>query len=106
MIVKEIQSGRLHMPSGVGEALVSLYAVVKAEVEIHVLGFNSNRPAEIQTAAGDTVVGSAGKFADIPKGAAESTTDIEIETVKRLRGRRADSKSTKGKQEQYPLTQS
>jgi hypothetical protein len=104
-IVKEIQRRRLHMSSCAEHTLACLYAVLEPEVEIHVLGLNSDGPAKIQSAARDAVVGSTGKFPDIPHGPAESTTDIEIEAVKSLRGSRSDSESTKGKQEQYPLTQ-
>src|SRR5882757_100185 len=93
------------MSSCAEHTLACLYAVLEPEVEIHVLGLDSDGPAKIQSAARDAVVGSTGKFPDIPHGPAESTTDIEVETVKSLRGSRSDSESTKGKQEQYPLTQ-
>jgi hypothetical protein len=105
-IVKEVQCRRLHVPSGAEHGLAGLHAVLETEVEIHVLGLDSDGPAEIQSAARNSMVGNAGKFADIAHGAAESTADIEIEPVKSLRGSRGDSESTKGKQEQFPLTQS
>jgi hypothetical protein len=93
--------------SGCSEHILArLHAVLEPEVEVHVLGFYSDRPAEIQPATRYAVVGSASKFTDIPHRAAESATNIEIEAVKSLRGSRGDSEATKGKQEQYSLTQS
>src|SRR2546423_11349302 len=105
-VIKQVQRGRLHMSGGAGHALVCQAAILESEVETHVLCLDSDRPAEIYAAARDAVVRSTGKFADIAQGAAESPTNIEIVAIKSLRGSHGKSEPTKGKQEQFPLTQS
>src|SRR6266436_1453889 len=94
------------MSGSVREGWLRLHAVFEPEIEIHVLGLESESAAKIHSATSNPVIRRTRKLAHISQSAAKTTAHVEVEAIEILSGGSGDSKSTKGKQEQYSLTQS
>src|SRR5882724_1918991 len=94
------------MSGSVRQGWLRLHAVFEPEIEIHVLGLESESAAKIHSATSNPVIRRTRKLAHIPQSAAKTPAHVEVEAIEILSGDSGDSKSTKGKQEQYSLTQS
>src|SRR5882672_647324 len=74
-VEESVQSGRLQVPRCVTHELIGLHAVLEPEIEIHILGLESEGAAEIHSAAGNPVIRRPRKLAHVSQRAAKPAAD-------------------------------